>query len=162
MSLYDPLASLPLRIEGYTLEGLVRTVSSGFERKSTVIALQGDGEEGRGEDVTYEPGAHDAQQQAGPVLELAGEYTFDGFSQHLAQLDLFPGYTPEQDVYRRYRRWAFESAALDLALRQAGRSLADALGREARPVNFVVSMRLSGPGEDGPETADRLLSLLER
>ena len=38
MSLYDPLASLPLRIEGYTLEGLVRTVSSGFERKSTVMA----------------------------------------------------------------------------------------------------------------------------
>ena len=61
-----------------------------------------------------------------------------------------------------YRRWAFESAALDLALRQAGRSLADVLGREARPLNFVVSMRLPPPDHEGPETADRLLALLER
>jgi hypothetical protein len=123
MALYDLLASLPLRIESYTLEGLARTVSSGFERKSTVIVLHGAGEQGRGEDVTYEAPAHDAQQQAGPVLELAGEFTFDAFSEHLGALDLFPGYTPEHEVYRRYRRWGFESAALDLALRQAGTSL---------------------------------------
>ena len=83
MSLYDLVAALPLQIEGYTLEGLARTVSSGFERKSTVFALQGAGEEGRGEDVTYEARAHDAQQAAGPVLELAGEWTFDSFSEHL-------------------------------------------------------------------------------
>ena len=43
MSLYDSIASLPLRIESYTLEGLARTVSSGFERKTSVIALQGGG-----------------------------------------------------------------------------------------------------------------------
>ncbi len=41
-----------------------------------------------------------------------------------------------------YRRWAFESAALDLALRQAGLSLGAALGLEYRPVRFVVSTRL--------------------
>jgi L-alanine-DL-glutamate epimerase-like enolase superfamily enzyme len=40
-----------------------------------------------------------------------------------------------------YRRWAFESAALDLALRQAGLSLAQAVGRTARPVRFVASTR---------------------
>jgi hypothetical protein len=40
-----------------------------------------------------------------------------------------------------YRRWAFESAALDLALRQAGRSLAEAVGRVHRPVRFVASTR---------------------
>jgi len=44
-----------------------------------------------------------------------------------------------------YRRWAFESAALDLALRQAGRSLADAVVREPRPVTFVSSMRFGEP-----------------
>jgi L-alanine-DL-glutamate epimerase-like enolase superfamily enzyme len=145
MSLYDPIASLPLRIEGYSLEGLVRTVSSGFERKSTVIVLHGGGEEGRGEDVTYEAGAHDAQQQAGPVLDLGGEFTFDAFSEHLGSLDTFPGYTPEQDVYRRYRRWAFESAALDLALRQSDTSLHELLGRTAEPVTFVVSSRMGDP-----------------
>ena len=41
-----------------------------------------------------------------------------------------------------YRRWAFESAALDLGLRQKGMSLGAAVGREYRPVRFVVSTRL--------------------
>ena len=37
-------------------------------------------------------------------------------------------------AFRFYRRWAVESAALDLALRQAGRSLGEALDREHRPI----------------------------
>ncbi len=56
-----------------------------------------------------------------------------------------PGGPPEHDGYRQYRRWAFESAALDLALRQAGLSLAAALGRTPAPVRFVVSRRLPKP-----------------
>jgi hypothetical protein len=150
MSLYDAVASLPLKIDAYSLEALSRTVSSGFERKSTVFVLQGAGEEGRGEDVTYEPGAHDAQQAAGPVLPLAGEWTFDAFSEHLATLDTFPGYTPEQPVYRSYRRWGLESAALDLALRQNGTSLHEAVGRTAEPVTFVVSSRMGEPPTFAP------------
>ena len=46
---------------------------------------------------------------------------------------------------RDYRRWAFESAALDLALRQAGRPLASAVRREPAPVRFVASMGLGDP-----------------
>ena len=42
---------------------------------------------------------------------------------------------------RDYRRWAFESAALDLALRQNELSLGAALEREYGPVRFVVSTR---------------------
>ena len=152
MPLYDLVASLPLQIEGYTLEGLSRTVSSGFERKSTIIVLHGSGHDGRGEDVTYEPGAHDAQQAAGPVLPLAGEWTFDSFSAHLATLDTFPDYTPEQPVYRNYRRWGLESAALDLALRQADTSLPELLGRTAEPVTFVVSSRMGEPPTIAPVT----------
>ena len=49
-------------------------------------------------------------------------------------------------------RWAFESAAVDLALRQAGRSLADVLGREPQPINFVVSLRLGDPPSTEPVT----------
>src|SRR5690606_16327054 len=41
-----------------------------------------------------------------------------------------------------YRRWAFESAALDLALQQAGKSLAQALERPMQPVHYVVSLGL--------------------
>ncbi len=46
---------------------------------------------------------------------------------------------------RRLRRWAFESAALDLALAQNGLSLAEALGRTSRPVRFVNSLGLDDP-----------------
>jgi hypothetical protein len=66
------------------------------------------------------------------------------------------------EVSELYRRWAFESAALDLALAQAGRSLADVLEREPRPLNFVVSMRLGSWEQEGPEKPDRALNLLER
>src|SRR5918999_4115333 len=130
MTTYERIADLALKIDGYALEGLARTVSSGFERHTTVIRLHGGGEEGLGEDVTYESEDHRRQQELGPVLELAGEWTFDGFSQRLGELDLFPAQAPEREVFRNYRRWGFESAALDLALRQAGRSLAHAVGRE--------------------------------
>ena len=46
---------------------------------------------------------------------------------------------------RLYRRWTFHSAALDLALRQAGRPLHAALGRTPQPLTFVVSLRLGEP-----------------
>jgi L-alanine-DL-glutamate epimerase-like enolase superfamily enzyme len=145
MPLYDLVADLPLVVDGYGLEGLERTVSSGFTRKSTVIRLRGGGEEGAGEDVTYDAELHDAQQALGPALDLAGEWTFGSFSARLGELDLFPAGAPGRDVYRRYRRWGFESAALDLALRQAGRALHDVVGRAPRPVRFVVSSRLGEP-----------------
>ena len=141
MSLYESIADLSLTVDGYALERLAKTVSSGFERVSTQITLQGRGHDGRGEDVTYEAEAHDAWQP----LELAGTYTFDSFSEHLGTLDLFAGFTPQQDVFRRYRRWGFESAALDLALRQNGTSLPAILGRTAQPVTFVVSSRMGDP-----------------
>jgi hypothetical protein len=57
-----------------------------------------------------------------------------------------------------YRRWGVESAALDLALRQAGKSLAEAVGREPQPVRFVVSMRL-GWDESSIEPLQRLLAV---
>ena len=152
MSTYERVADLPLEIDGYSLEGHARTVSSGFERRTTVVRLHGGGEEGLGEDVTYEADDQRRQQEAGPVLDLTGEWTFDSFSEHLGSLDTFPVQAPKFPVYRNYRRWGFESAALDLALRQAGRSLADVLGRELQPVRFVVSSRMGEPPTIGPVT----------
>jgi hypothetical protein len=155
VGLYDAVRALPLALEGYSLEGREQNVSSGFLRKTTVITLHGAGEEGIGEDVTYEAAEHDAQLARGPVLPFAGDWTLDSFSQHLGTLPLFEQ-APERDAYVEYRRWGFESAALDLALRQAGRSLGEAVGREARPLTFVVSTRL---GE--PATTERLHAWLE-
>ena len=152
MSLFeDRLADLPLRIDDYALERLQRDVSSQFTRVSTVIRLRDGGEEGIGEDVTYDGLDHVAFQDAGPTLPLAGSWTMRTFGDHLATLDLFPA-PPVREVSRLYRRWAFESAALDLALRQAGKPLHEALGREPRPVTFVVSLRLGEPATLTPIT----------
>jgi hypothetical protein len=144
MSTWEQLAGLAVEIEGYGLEGLVQSVSSDFERKSTLIQLRGAGQEGVGEDVTYDAEDHDVLQAAGPSLPLAGSFTLAGFCEHLTTLELFPE-PPQREVSQRYRTWAYESAALDLALRQAGASLHEALGREPAPVNFVVSLRLGEP-----------------
>jgi L-alanine-DL-glutamate epimerase-like enolase superfamily enzyme len=144
MSSWEALADLPVEIEEYALDGLSASVSSEFERKTTVIRLRGGGEEGLGEDVIYDAEDHDILQAAGPSLALAGRHTLASFSEHLAGLELFPE-PPQRDVSGRYRTWAYESAALDLALRQAARSLAEALGREPHPVRFVVSLRLGEP-----------------
>ena len=54
---------------------------------------------------------------------------------------LFTG-VPGMPASFDYRRWAFESAALDLALRQAGATLGEIAGREAAPLRFVVSTRM--------------------
>ena len=144
MSTWETIAGLALEIEDYTLEPLQATVSSAFERKSTVIRLQGAGEEGLGEDVTYDAVDHDILQAAGPTLPLAGRFTLDSFCAHLDELQLFEE-PPQREVSARYRAWAYQSAALDLALRQAGTTLHQALAREAHPVRFVVSLRLGEP-----------------
>jgi hypothetical protein len=71
------------------------------------------------------------------------------FSTLLGLADLFP-VEPIRDSARFYRRWAFESAALDLALRQNGLSLQDAVGRVAKPVTFVVSTGIGEPASLAP------------
>jgi len=151
MSTYDLVADLPVRIDAYDLEGLVQNVSSDFERKSTIIHLRGAGEEGLGEDVVYDAVDHEIAQKAGPTLDLAGDWTVRSFAGHLAGLELFPE-APKREVSQLYRVWAYESAALDLALRQAGEPLHAVLGREPRPLTFVVSLRLGEPPSLTPVT----------
>ena len=144
MSLYDAVRDLPIHIDDYSLEGLELQARPEFLRKTTIVHLHGAGEEGIGEDVTYEAAEHDRQQERGPTLLIAGDWTLHTFSEHLETVALFDP-LPERLVYLDYRRWAFESAALDLALRQAGTSLGEAVGREPRPITFVVSMSLGEP-----------------
>lgn len=141
---WDLIADLPLSIDSYQPEGLQALVSSEFERKSTVIRIRGAGQEGLGEDVTYDAVDHEILQSAGPGLPLAGSWTMASFCEHLSTLELFPK-PPQREVSQRYRTWAYESAALDLALRQAGTTLHEALGLTPQPVRFVVSLRLGEP-----------------
>ena len=155
MSTFDRIAGLPLEIEGYALEPREQNVSSGFLRRTTTIHLAGGGHEGLGEDVAYDGDDQEALQRAGAVQPLTGSWTLASYCEHVEGLDLWP--EPARHAASvDYRIWAYQSAALDLALRQAGTTLHGLLGRELRPVTFVCSKRV--------ENADiaPLLALLER
>jgi hypothetical protein len=144
---YSCVAELPLRIDRCELRPLVRDTSSGFTKISIVVRLIGDGHEGQGEDITWDQIDQIEQlRRAGDLSWLRGSRTMEEISTLLGLADLFP-VEPIRDSARFYRRWAFESAALDLALRQNGLSLQDAVGRVAEPVNFVVSIRLGDPAD---------------
>jgi hypothetical protein len=139
---YARVAELPLLIDRCELVPLVRDTLSGFTKVSIVVRLSGGGQEGEGEDITWDQIDQIEQLRgAGDLAWLRGRRTLDEFSTLLGLADLFP-VAPIRESARHYRRWAFESAALDLALRQNGLSLQSALGRDAQPVTFVVSTRL--------------------
>ncbi|HUK94989.1 MAG TPA: hypothetical protein VLU96_08015 [Gaiellaceae bacterium] len=142
-SLWKRFGQLPLEVDSYELERLERPVTRGFTRVTTVVHLRGGGEEGIGEDVTWYAEHHDREQAAGAILPLQGSWTLESFSGALEMPD-------------PHRRWAYESSALDLALRQANLPLAELAGREPRPVDFVVS-----PGLGDPPTAAKIHRWLE-
>ena len=135
--LFDRLADLPIELDGYRVERLEQEVTSGFVRVTTLVTMEGAGEAGRGEDVTYTSADHDGFPAE---LPLAGG-TRSRSSRRCSTGTTCSPLPPEAEASRDYRRWAFESAALDLALRQADSSLAEAVGRQARPVRFVLSTR---------------------
>src|SRR3954454_13744589 len=134
---YSRVAGLPVRIERCELLPLARDTSSGLTKVSIVVRLTGDGHEGQGEDITWDQIDQIEQlRRAGDLSWLRGRRTMEEFSTLLGLAALSP-VEPIRDSARFYRRWAFESAALDLALRQNGLSLQEAVGRVAQPVTFV-------------------------
>ncbi len=136
VALWDRLAELEVDVEAAGTERLSVDVSTQFTRVTTVLSLRGRGAVGVGEDVTYNAENHDWF----PTVEPTGPTTLGELSRALDELSLFRE-EPRMHAALDYRRWALESAALDLALRQNDLSFAAALGRELRPVRFVVSTR---------------------
>jgi L-alanine-DL-glutamate epimerase-like enolase superfamily enzyme len=141
---WERLRELPLEVESVAFERQAATFAYGFERVTTLVRLCADGLEGHGEDVSL----HDSEEHALHVLTpdfgLAGSWTLESFCDHLAATDQF-AVPPEWEPARRWRNWAFESAALDLALAQAGKPLHAVLGREPAPLRFVNSLGLGDP-----------------
>ena len=129
MSLWEGVAALELRVDGYKLERRESQTPAGWTRITTTVVLDGDGETGSGEDVTYDAASHDGVPDE---LMLAGTWSLEDLSHRLDEFE---------ELAEGYRRWAFESAALDLALRQNELGLGEPFGRKERPVRFVVSTR---------------------
>ena len=134
--LYDRLAGLEVQVDELTFDRLeFETVR--WVRVTTVVTIHGAGQRGQGEDVSYATPDQDAHQRMDPP-RLAGRRTLAEWSEVLDAANLIP-VPPSVKEARDYRRWAYESALLDLALRQNGLSFARALGRDVKPVRFCVS-----------------------
>jgi hypothetical protein len=129
MSLWDSVAGLTFKVDGYTLERRESQTPSDWTRVTTTVVAEGDGARGEGEDVTYDAAMHDGVPDG---LVLAGTWSLEDFSHRLDEIE---------ELTEGFRRWAFESAALDLALRQNELGLGEAFGRRERPVRFAVSTR---------------------
>ena len=136
----EAIFELPLVVDGHETELL----TSGYERETMQLHLRGGGEEGIGEDVSPFGIENFPPYADPPELALTGEWTLGAFCSHIGAQSLWTK-EPQWEPMHRFRRWAFESAALDLAVRQAGRSLPELLGREARPLRFVNSLGLGDP-----------------
>jgi hypothetical protein len=136
VALWERLSELELTLEGAATERRSVDVSTDFTRVTTTVVLSGGGEEGRGEDVTYTAEDHEWF----PEVSARGAMTLAEYSASLDGIQLFAA-EPKMEASADYRRWALESAALDLALRQNGLSLGAALERDYRPVRFAVSTR---------------------
>lgn len=161
MSTYERLAKLPLQIDSYSLETLRFSPTPEFERLTTMIQVERDGLTGNGEDVTYEGLDTIAFADAGAYLDLTTPGTIGEFCDLIGQTDLFP-VPPEREVARSYRRWAFESAALDLALKQSDTDLAAVLERPLSPLTFVASMGLGGGPGGKASNVDLLRAKIDR
>ena len=150
--LWTAVKDLPITIESSSFEALEPSGPMGMEDYSTTqLRLQGGGEEGVGEQV----GMADAQTELrASDFPLTGEWaTLAEFLAHLDTIDMWRE-PPEYELARNWRRWTFESAALDLALRQSATSLAEVLGRTPQPLTFVTSFGL-GDTPDIDKVANR-------
>jgi len=141
---WQRLSALPVVIESYEFERRHAQVSYGFERVTTVVHLRGGGAEGLGEDVSPYESEANTLHVLRPELPLAGEWTLGALCDRLHELDQWP-IPPEWDMARRWRNWAFESAALDLALNQTGKPLHEVVERTPQPLRFVNSLGLGDP-----------------
>ena len=162
MSDWRLLRDLPIQVETLEFEANDVEYSPEFTRGSTLVHLKGGGHEGVGEDVAYEVLDHIANRDLGPRFDLTGPSTLGELCELLGELDLYEGAPPEREVSRHYRRWAYESAALDLALRQNGIPLHEALGRDPQPLRFVCSTRLSTFDDDSASSTEPISKRLER
>ncbi|MFA4927944.1 MAG: hypothetical protein WC558_05470 [Patulibacter sp.] len=146
--LWTAVKDLPITIESSSFETLRPSGPTAIgpnpteDFSTTQLRLRGRGEEGIGEQVGM-PEAQDSLRASDYPLIGAWE-TLAEFLAHLDTIEMWPE-PPEFELARNWRRWTFESAALDLALRQSATSLPEVLGRTPRPLTFVTSFGLGDP-----------------
>ncbi len=146
----EAVLPLPLTIERVATNQLELGGAASFARVTTIVELHGTGGSvGRGEDIAYAGTTQDKLLDAFATrTDLVGEWTIASLAAHL---DAHPFRVPGGDSWddkAGYHRWALESAALDLALRQRGTDLATLVGVDWQPLRVSLSMGLGSPPSD--------------
>ncbi len=136
----EALLALPLTIERVATRALELRTRSGWRRRTTELRLSGVGCVGASEDVTFERADH--AYWFGVLNDYRFEGTLGAFLDGLDKVLRARLPEPARPVSRRYRRWALEAAAIDLALARAGATLGEVLKRSERPLRYVVSASL--------------------
>ena len=162
MTDWAKLRDLPIEVSGYEFEANDHEYSPEWTRGSTLVKIQGGGHQGIGEDVVYEVLDHIANRDLGPRFDLTATKTLGELCERIGGLDLFEGAPAEREPSVHYRRWAYESAALDLALQQNGVALHEALGRDPKPLRFACSTRLTSIGDEAGSSTEAISKRLER
>src|SRR5262249_54090713 len=120
----ERLLSLPVSVDAVVFEPRSRG-----GREATVVRVSGDGVDGLGEDVTHDRPDRRAFQRV-EMKALLVEGRLGSVLERLEVIDLASGVSHE--VVASYRRWAVESALIDLALGQNGVGLQQVFGLEPR------------------------------
>ena len=156
---WEQLAELPVEVEGYSLEGLEQP-SAPSSRATHAHRPPGRwrGGRGRGRGLRRArprglPGRRpDAAPGRVRTRSARSPSCSDG-------LELFPA-PPVREPSRNYRRWAFESAALDLALRQAGKAARGGRGSRAAAAQLRGLDAPDAPARASPRRPTSCMSLL--
>ena len=131
----------------------------GYEAANVLVTLRGGGFEGAGEDPA--PVAEQRDAYAGRRLRIStsrGRGRSASFAEHLQTVDQWRTYPAEWEMAVRWRNWSYESAALDLALQQAGEPLHAVLGSGAAAADVRELARARRPAVGGHDpAADRAL-----
>ncbi len=141
------IGALEVVIESVSTSTYSITPRPEFTRTTTLLTLHGGGHSGSGEDVCYDGALQALLGDWYPTLDLCGSWTMSTLSAHIAEHLTRPAH-PEGGSWTdhpNFHRWTIESAALDLALRQAGMTFPQVCGVEAQPLHFCVSMGLGSP-----------------
>lgn len=137
---------LPVRIDRVGTSQLELGGATSFTRVTTTLELHGGDHVGRGEDVSYSTETQaELPAMWGARGDLVGDWTIAALSTHLDETGIHLPGGKRMDDKAGYHRWAVESAALDLALRQRGCDLAALVEAQWRDVRVSLSMGLGSP-----------------
>lgn len=120
-----------------------------WTRRTRRIQLDGPGQHsGAGEDVSWVEVSPDEILALYPEDLLAWQGSFGSWSARLdarEQTSAYQALAAARQSEPDYLRWALESAAMELALRQNQTNLEEQLQRRAAPLRFCLSMNLGQP-----------------